>query len=194
MGSITKKEQENASGYWDLYLAGMEPCKFPRFETEPFDQRRPLSVDVTLKHKQELQYLLQQDPIMIHCAVSTAWGLVLRCYTGLEDVCFGYQEAAEADSLMGISTTRIVFDENESLADLIEKSRADYYRGLKHQQRVRADASEPSEVMKNQLFNTVVLVQKDLNVQIRHGDSIALRPLAAASFEEVSFSTRYLRS
>ena len=70
--------------------AVIEPCRFPRFDKGESVPERFLSIPVELSQRQKIQNVFGQDGLP--SAVRTAWALVLGCYTGLEDVCFGYQD------------------------------------------------------------------------------------------------------
>ena len=68
----------------------IEPCRFPRFDKGEDGPGRLLSIRVELDKRQKLQNVFGQD--RLPSVLRTAWALVLGCYTGLEDVCFGYQD------------------------------------------------------------------------------------------------------
>lgn len=73
----------------------VQSCHFPAVGRGAIgDKTRPLSVRVELQRPELLQQLLVKDngkPLLI-AGVKAAWALVLRTYTGLDQVCFGFSE------------------------------------------------------------------------------------------------------
>jgi hypothetical protein len=74
----------------------MEPqavsCQFPATGRPSGGLKRPLSVRLELQHPEHLQELFAQGAESLSAAVVAAWALTLRCYTGLDEVCFGFEE------------------------------------------------------------------------------------------------------
>jgi hypothetical protein len=81
-------------------------CNFPATCRQGGQAKRPLSVRVDLHHQDALQHMLESGDggESFSAMVKTAWALCLRCYTGLDDVCFGFAdvgglgEASKVDS------------------------------------------------------------------------------------------------
>ena len=72
------------------HMEVIEPCRFPRFDRGEEGPNRLLSVRVELDQRLELRNNFGQDELP--SVLRTAWALVLGCYTGLEDVCFGFKD------------------------------------------------------------------------------------------------------
>ena len=72
----------------------MLACQFPATCRQAENNKRPLSVRVDLHRHDVLQQALEKgdDGQLFSAIVRTAWALCLRCYTGLDDVCFGYED------------------------------------------------------------------------------------------------------
>lgn len=80
-----------AKDYWRSYLRGLEPCEMPQ-STNGFDvskEQRSLKVDFC-EAPAKLQIFCQKHNLTIANVFQTAWGLVLRNLTGLDQACFGY--------------------------------------------------------------------------------------------------------
>jgi hypothetical protein len=72
-----------------------QSCYFPAVGRAAVgDKTRPLSVRVELQQPELLQELFVQEngPALLVAGVRAAWALVLRTYTGLDQVCFGLSE------------------------------------------------------------------------------------------------------
>ena len=196
MARSSVDHENDALAFWTTYLADVGPCRFPRFDGEIDGPKRPLSINVGLKHKPELQRLATKDSETLPSILRTAWALVLRCYTGLEDVCFGYQEngidgvADGARKLLeeseDISIARMNFDEAVALAKLLDKARDDYARGRRYKYYKPAEDSLGSQLPKPQLFNTAMLLQKDLGLERPYESTLSPWSLNMLESAEVS--------
>jgi hypothetical protein len=187
------------SAYMAKYLAGAEPCQFPRYEGDVFGEKRLLSVTIELTHKQELEGLLKEGPQVLPAIMRTAWALVLRCYTGVEDVCFGYQEITKQVSAsetpleapkmpIGARIARVKLDMGDSLTELLGKVGDDYTRVRTLQCRAKADALGDMVESERRLFNTAIFFQDHPETDISNGEASSLQPFAGANSENVSFN------
>ncbi|KUJ06201.1 acetyl-CoA synthetase-like protein [Mollisia scopiformis] len=88
-------------------------CFLPGFE---LSKGKLLSLEVDVKGSEELQILLAGE--LAPFLVQTAWALVLRIYTGQDDVCFRYQQV-EGHSLL----RRVLVDETLSILQTVERLR-----------------------------------------------------------------------
>jgi hypothetical protein len=92
-----------------------------------------LSVRIELQHPELLQKLFAEDDgkASLVAAVRAAWALVLRTYTGLDQVCFGLGEVG-CDSTPGTGGQRdsvvahLVSDE-VSIAELVQRAKDDSF-------------------------------------------------------------------
>jgi hypothetical protein len=80
--------------------ANTHSCFFPAASTASNAQKRPLSVRVDLQQPALVQQLLSRDDsnVALIAAVRVTWALLLRTYTGLERVCYSYEDAGGASS------------------------------------------------------------------------------------------------
>jgi hypothetical protein len=69
-------------------------CHFPATGRQTSGPKRPLSVRLELQRLDLLQNLLEgdNDSRSLSAVMCAAWALSLRCYTGLSEVCFGFEE------------------------------------------------------------------------------------------------------
>ena len=196
MAESSIKQENDARAYWTTYLADLGPCRFPHFDGEIDGPKRPLSTNVEVRHKQELQRLAAKDAETLPSILRTAWALVLRCYTGLEDVCFGYRETGTdsaveiAQKLVerseGMSIVRMNFEEAIVLVKLLDEAKDDYVKGRRYQYYQPAEASNRPTSVKQQLFNTAVLLQKDSSPGTLCESALSPRSLNILQSAEVS--------
>jgi hypothetical protein len=114
--------------------ASTHSCFFPAASTASNAQKRPLSVRVDLQQPALVQQLLSKDEhnVALIAAVRVTWALLLRTYTGLDRVCYSYEEAggislSSVDELnvpSGVSDPVVVLDidENMSVQQLLENA------------------------------------------------------------------------
>ena len=167
---IQSKAMDSGLNYWKAHLSGIETCYFPTCPDdgdEP-DQLRSISVDLGLDDKQGvLQRFCSQYGVTVPTLFQAIWAIVLRCYTGAEQVCFGYIVSGREVPVEGIQQAvgpfinmLPVVDNRPSLSavQLLEAVQADYAAGLEHQHVSLAEIqhglgfSEP-------LFNTIMSIQ-----------------------------------
>ncbi|OJJ33281.1 hypothetical protein ASPWEDRAFT_185690 [Aspergillus wentii DTO 134E9] len=85
------KGQKTTMAYWQDYLDGVEQCLFPTHSSDGLDDDSPMkSIKVRLDRGLEFVAFCERENIAPVAAVQLAWAIVLKCYTGNEDVCFGF--------------------------------------------------------------------------------------------------------
>lgn len=93
-----------AKDYWRSYLRGLEPCEMPH-STYGFDvlkEQRAIKVDFC-EPLAKLQVFCQKYNLTVANVFQTAWGLVLRNLTGLDQACFGYLTSGRDVPVNGIA-------------------------------------------------------------------------------------------
>ena len=73
-------------------LDGIEPCLFPTFQSADGAEKGFGALNLLLDRAVELQQLLIEDQEQLCSLLRTAWALSLAAYTGLDNVCFGFQD------------------------------------------------------------------------------------------------------
>jgi hypothetical protein len=100
-------------------------CNFPQFKTTCCEEQ-PATVDVELKNPACLQELLLKDPTAFPIALKAAWALVLGCYTGQDDVSFGYQESRNLELISALTLAKITLNKATSIAHMTEEMRSSH--------------------------------------------------------------------
>jgi len=112
---------------WETYLKGLTPCRFPRFSRRGNDitagSRQVASVRVSVEQADRLLALSTTDPDRFGAVLRTAWALLLRCYTGQDDVSFGFQHSG--DLAGGSTVARFLLDDSASVAGTVGCAKAD---------------------------------------------------------------------
>ncbi|KAL4865220.1 hypothetical protein BDV12DRAFT_200342 [Aspergillus spectabilis] len=138
--------------YWKEKLADVEPCLFPRLT--PRKKQEEFSTErLRLSNATKIQNACKALTITPNLFFQVVWALVLRCYTGMEEVCFGYYLPAEKGPA-SILPCRLSLSDAQKLRDVLQKRKEDNEQMLKHQmplfETYRAVGSENSPI-----FDTV---------------------------------------
>jgi non-ribosomal peptide synthetase component F len=98
------------------------------------------------------------------------WGLVLRCYTGSDQVCFGYLASGRDAAVRRIEETvgpfinmlvcRMNVHGSSRTGQLVEQVQANYLAGLDHQHCSLAQIQHALNLSGRPLFNTLMSVQR----------------------------------
>lgn len=136
--------------HWESHLADVAPCHFPRLGASAAGPKRPMTIKVTLDQTQDLKDLCGSNTTALPAVLRATWSLVLRCYTGSDDVCFGYQDATSTDVL---PIVRLAFDDDTLISRLVESAQKEYESSLPFHGSVPTNAAGPVE---QRLYNTIV--------------------------------------
>lgn len=128
----------------------MAPCHFPRLGASPSGPKRPMTIKVALDQTQALKELCESNTATLPAALRAAWSLVLRCYTGAEDVCFGYQDTTTTAVL---PVARLAVEDDTEMSRLIETALIEYENSLPFHGDVPSSANGP---VGHRLYNTIL--------------------------------------
>ncbi|KAI0905950.1 peptide synthetase [Ustulina deusta] len=163
---------DESLGYWKSYLNGTQPCNFPslRRGSKLTGQNAPdrcQVVEVPFRRLKELSEFCAKMEVTVSTALQAVWAILLRTYTGNEEVCFAYTCSGRDIQLDGIEmicgplvnlVVRRVSLTEKNLRGIIETIQADFINSLQHQtapfMRVQ-QLFKPTEKM----FNTIMTVQ-----------------------------------
>ena len=156
--------------YWKSYLRGIEPCYFPSLNDGSKDERQLKALRQDLTLGLELQSFCTRNGLTPSNVLQLVWGLVLRAYTGLDDVCFGYLIAGRDLPVRGIQdaigvfinmlTCRMNLGDGLQISQALKQVQNDFIDGMTHQHVSLADVQHELELSGTSLFNTAYSFQK----------------------------------
>jgi hypothetical protein len=161
---------EAARRYWMTYLAGVEPCCFPRLNDAGSGGRelRTLRLD-TAGLLAEVSAFCRAADVTVANVVQTAWALVLRAYTGGEEVCFGYLASGRDVPVAGVDAAvgpfinmlvaRLHMPATAVAGELVKAMQDAHIEGLPYQHYPLAEIQHELGVKGTALFNTVMSLQ-----------------------------------
>ncbi|KAI8948262.1 peptide synthetase [Xylaria longipes] len=188
---------DESLAYWKLYLNGMQPCNFPSLWTgsqltEQNVTDRCQVVEVPFPRHKELGEFCAKMQITISTALQAVWAILLRTYTGNEEICFAYTCSGRDIQLDGIEmisgplvnlVVRRVSLVDRSLRSMIENIQEDFVNSLQHQ---TAPFMHVQQLFKTteKMFNTIMTVQY-APLLVDENDGLPLRRMA--SFNATDF-------
>lgn len=143
--------------YWKEYLAELEPCLFPASNPKK-EQSKFTTMSLKLPNVSKINDACKDLSIAPSDFFQTVWALVLRCYTGMDEVCFGYYVSGKKASV-GALPCRLGLSDDIKLRDVLQKRKEDMEQTLRFQMSLfeiqRAIGSENSSI-----FNTAFRYRK----------------------------------
>ncbi|PYI12597.1 non-ribosomal peptide synthetase [Aspergillus sclerotiicarbonarius CBS 121057] len=150
--------------YWENYLCNVEACLFPSLCANA-EQTTRAETKLILTDTEKLQAFCESASVSTDSLLQLAWGLVLRCYTGLRDVCFGYQasDASHRNAESGSADPPVVMDtfacrmllEDEIQVGKVLKKRLDELDQVLHDQLPFSEAQQELGHGDSTIFNTI---------------------------------------
>ena len=159
--------------YWKSYVDGMKPCSFPSLRTagwlaEQDSSDRYQVVEIPLYRHKELSEFCAKMEITMSTLAQAAWAILLRAYTGSEEVCFAYSSSGRdipvdgvekiCGPLVNLLVRRVSLSENTTIKSMVDKIQEDYVNSLQHQ---TVPFMRVQQLFKTteKMFNTILTVQ-----------------------------------
>jgi len=178
--------------FWKEYLADVEPCNFPSISLHASGEGR--STRTLNKQTDKLHAFSKMSGVSVETILQVAWGLVLRCYTGNDDVCFGFS-MAEADISSNISIFRILLNNDRQLDEALQKSKSQFDKSKANFAELAAVKSQLG-LQDAEVFNTLLtyrtasrLPQRDVRDDTSTNNyKVAVEAAVSSSVAEIHFS------
>ena len=194
---FVKNQPSNVSvNFWKAYLEKAEPCHFPSFGSTATTKKQLGHVEMKFSRFSELQTLCKKTQVTLSNIMLAAWALVLRSYTGVDDVCFGYLTSGRDAPIDGIRETvgvfinmlvyRFRFSPAMSLTKLFQAAQEDYLQSLPHQHCSLAKVQHELNISRKGLFNTAVSIQNSSSSGDSEQATITYESIASHDPSEVS--------
>ncbi|KAL3480508.1 hypothetical protein BJX99DRAFT_244256 [Aspergillus californicus] len=165
--SFLRVQDEHAAGrFWDEYLTDCEPCVFPTLTEHSPDQpdeNHTQTFVLTESQVAAINSFCQARNLTAATIFSSAWSLVLRAYTGFDNICFGYansgrelpiEGAAEiVGPLINVLTTSLKLA-NLTVGELLQTVSEAYLAGRAHQTFPFAEILHRKGMSTTSLFDT----------------------------------------
>ncbi|KAF7512378.1 hypothetical protein GJ744_001946 [Endocarpon pusillum] len=180
IGFLQSQSPDVALDYWKQYLADLVPCHFPTLNDDISQPNELHELRLEIDQTSKLKNFCRAHNLTPASVFQAAWALVLKAYTGTDDVCFGYLSAGRDAPVLNIGETigvyinmlvcRLKLDPKANVTSLVEGVQSAFLEGLPHQNISLAEIQHGLQT-KEALFNTVLSLQSALGEVIRVGDS-----------------------
>ncbi len=187
--------------HWKQYLGGVEPSYFPTSQsstTTLVDDARRTQRSTALHFGRfpELRQLSERTHSTLASIMHAAWALVLRKYTGRDDVCFGYLMAGRDVPVENIGGTvgplinmlccRLQISKSWTLHEVVRTAQDHHLQSIPHQHCSLAQVQHELGLAGKPLYNTSISTQN--HQQQDGGETLSFEMEAAHDPSEVSDS------
>lgn len=163
---LNKMSEDNVNEYWLQYLQGATPSRFPKLSALSRGQLHSAAGQISPRSLQRFCETYGTTPFNV---IQVAWSLVLRCYVGSDDVCFGYLASGRDIALPGIEDAvglfinmlvcRLQLDDSLPIMTLLEQNESNFVRSLENQHCSMAKIQHDLGLHRDPLFNSIISYQ-----------------------------------
>ena len=167
---IQQTSRNENVAYWRRYLDNVEPCYFPALSDGKRNERELRTFELEVEDSSQLQSFCSQRSLTLSNVLQLVWAIVLRAYTGNENVCFGYLSSGRDVPIEGIQDAvglfismlvcRMDLSNDLRVAIALEQIQADYTQSMAHQAFSLGDMQHELQLSGKSLFNTAFTFQR----------------------------------
>lgn len=137
--------------YWTDRFRDREQCIFPTLNDNVEGPNERHDVEVIKLDLISLNKFCQEHDLKLVTIFQAAWALVLRCYTGLDDVCFGYSEDSH-----DLLPSRATFAGESGLRHALDSLESTLKHDSNYESCSIEDIEDALELGRGGIFNTAV--------------------------------------
>ena len=167
---IQSQPRSESIRYWKGYLDGAEPCLFPAITDGKADEERFLgSYIISLDGVAEVNQYCADSGITLATLLQFVWALVLRSYTGSEEVLFGYLASGRdipvenieqaVGAFINMLVCRLVLPADTEVGEALDTIQTDLADAMAHQSSSLAEIQHELQIPGATLFNTAFTYQ-----------------------------------
>ena len=170
VGHLLSQPKEKGVAYWRKYLEETEPCLFLSLVNDQKKEKSLGSEIITLKNNIAIHELCKSMGITMSALFQFVWAMVLRTYTGSDEVCFGYissgrdvpvQDIEEAvGAFINMLIYKIHLTDDLPLIKGLKKTQRDFIKSMEHQAVSLAEVQHALGLADTPLFNTAFTFQR----------------------------------
>ncbi|KAK4184411.1 non-ribosomal peptide synthetase [Podospora australis] len=172
MAYIQSRPGSESLNYWRSYLDGAEPCLFPNLNDGASDLEPSLGSHViSLNNVAEINAYCADLGITLSTLLQFTWALVVRSYTGSDEVLFGYLASGRdvpvpdieqaVGAFINMLVCRLVVSPESEIGEMLETMRGNFADAMAHQSCSLAEMQHALRLTPGTaLFNTAFTYQK----------------------------------
>jgi amino acid adenylation domain-containing protein len=157
--------------YWKQFLDGAEPCLFPTLADGEVDREPSLGAHtITLSDMTKTNAYCVNSGITLSTLLQFVWALVVRSYTGADEVLFGYLASGRdipvaniehaVGAFINMLVCRLHLPADTEVGEALDTMRADLADAMSHQSCSLAEMQHELKLTGATLFNTAFTYQK----------------------------------
>jgi amino acid adenylation domain-containing protein/non-ribosomal peptide synthase protein (TIGR01720 family) len=171
MAFIQSGSRSDSLSYWTSYLEGAEPCLFPILtdgETEAADSLG--SHMIAIDDLADVNSYCADAGITLSTLLQLVWALVIRSYTGSDEVAFGYLASGRdvpldhienaVGAFINMLVCRLRISDEVEIAEVLDTLQTDFAGAMAHQSCSLAEIQHELKLDGAALFNTAFTYQK----------------------------------
>ncbi|KAL3420516.1 hypothetical protein PVAG01_06961 [Phlyctema vagabunda] len=172
---IKRQSSKESLDYWISYLKGAQPCILPVLQGKKSESRASQSFSVPVDSKKLYEYS-EEKRVTLANIFRVAWGLVLKTFTGSDQVCFGYLVSGRDLPVEGIQQAvgafinmivcQLQITNATKLNLLVQEAHQDFLRSIPYQQTSLAEIQNCLGLKGNALFNTAISLQRTATQEV----------------------------
>ena len=195
---IQQSSRNEDIAYWRRYLDNVEPCYFPALADGKKNERELRTLELELEDAFQLQSFCAQHSVTLSNVLQLVWSLVLRIYTGSENVCFGYLSSGRDVPLEGIQDAvglfismlvcRMDLNNDLQVGIALKQIQEDYTQSMAHQAFSLGDMQHELQLSGKSLFNTAFTFQRRPDTQNEKNQQLQFDVVEAYDPSEYDFT------
>ena len=198
IGHIQSSSQAANIDYWKAYLTDVESCNFPSIVDGITAAKELQFFVLQLSQASVLPDFCAKNGVTLSNVLQLVWAMVLRCYTGSSDICFGYLSSGRDAPVPGIQDAvgafinmlmcRMNLTDDLRLDQALAKIQTDFAHSMAHQNCSLADVQHELQLSGTSLFNTAFTYQKRSKSSVSNDSTISFDVLEAHDPSEYSIT------
>ncbi|KAF7169585.1 hypothetical protein CNMCM5623_002227 [Aspergillus felis] len=172
---VQAQKGDDNTTFWKTYLSGVEACLFPGLDLQTVPSagaksRRLRHVQVSLGDMADYHRFCRANDVTLATVLKVAWGLVLRCFTGNDNICFGYTVSGRDAPLPGIDEAvgpfinlvvcMIALPRDALIQDMAQRVQKQSIHALKHRYTSLSEVQRELNCTGDRLFNTGITLAR----------------------------------
>ncbi|OJJ07366.1 hypothetical protein ASPVEDRAFT_177948 [Aspergillus versicolor CBS 583.65] len=163
-------EQSDKDQYWKRYLEGVKPCHILSNNTllaAPLPSTHAKMQYIRMEQfleTRELKAFCARHGLLLTNILHVAWGLVIRCYTAMDNICFSYTTSGRERAVPGIKDCvglfvnvlirRLTFDDEQPVLDVLQSTQKSFLESLAHQDCSFANIQHSANLVGQSIFDS----------------------------------------
>ncbi|OTA60883.1 lysergyl peptide synthetase subunit 1 [Hypoxylon sp. EC38] len=165
--------RQQSREYWKSHIEGTSPCLFPSLK-DADSQDVVKSFDaftLTLGTTAHLTQFCEKHRLALTSVFHVAWAIVVRRYTAMSEVCFGYMTSGRHVPVVGANdivgplfnmlVARVDLESDSTVLSIMQQYQDVFLASLEHQHQSLAETLHSIGSASGELFNTLVSIFND---------------------------------